>query len=220
MTRYPEELRRRKPIRQVIAQLLEPGESVLWQGRPLPNYLFWSGFPGHNRPLRALIGLLLLAVILPFSLGGVYIAWKSTYALLALESGFSAMGGAAMFAIGSGIALGPWYLALAPRIRSYATAKKITYVLTNRNALILYIQDGRLHDYHKKGLRAIDRPRLRIWHGSGVGKVVFATGGSYDPTGERPTSHHEIGFEAIADAPEVTAMLEKALKMAASRKRP
>lgn len=156
--------------------------------------------------------------MLPFSFGGFYLAWKSTYAFFALDSFLSVLGGLAMLVIGMAIGLGPWYMALAPRIKSYHKAKDIYYLITNRRALILYIKDGRIKDYHKKRLSDIDQAKLRLWHSSGIGNVIFDSDGSYDPTGERPTTHYEIGFEGIERAEAVFVELQKAIGNASGKK--
>ncbi|MBH55418.1 MAG: hypothetical protein CMI18_13880 [Opitutaceae bacterium] len=97
---------------------------------------------------------------------------------------------------------------MRPRILAYQKSRPVHYILTDSKAPIPYIKDGKIEDRRQKRLKQIKQPVLRIWNRRGIVNVIFDYEGSYDPTGESPTIHLEVGFEGIEDARAVYDLLE------------
>lgn len=171
--------------------LLEPGERLLWQGRPDPGFhLNW-----RHAVLAALgAAVLALSVALAVQAAG------------GLRDGVEGAGGA-LAAAAAGAALGLGCM-IGPGLNDMLRRRGTAYALTDRRALVET-------DYMGTGLVAwpitADSP---VWRGGGrPAGAFFALYRSPDPhvllrPSRRAARLHPVGFERIAEADKVLALLE------------
>jgi hypothetical protein len=207
-------LKSRKPAAQVVNNLLGPDERILWQGLPVARYAFWSGVRGNTWAIRMAVILGMLIAIQPFSLFGFYWVYVSTRAIINTDRGASLALSAAGIGLGLLLALGPYTWAFRSGLRAYQNARHVHYVITNHRVMVLMIKEGRLIDERIKSLNAITPRKVTMLNSKGVGHVIFDTDGAFHSGGDGGSDYvvsHDVGFESVATAREVMALLEKAV---------
>ncbi len=204
--------------KRAIQNELDGSERVLWSGRPVPRHALWSGFPGETWLARAWFLLLALLAAQPFSLAGVYLIVSGVDGFVPPQGAWQAVGFLLMLLLALGLALGPYIMILLPRFRAYRNARDVHYVITNRRALILLIRDGAVVDRHAAYLQSLPAPRLKMVGRSGVGDVIYASGGAFHAEGASGyTSHYDVGFEGVPNARHVLKRLEEAIQGSSRR---
>ena len=159
--------------------ILDPGEEILWQGRPDPGF----AIPPDNM-LRAVFGIFF---------AGFAVFWMT---MASVSPGRFWMFGLIHFAAGLGIA---GEALVMPTVRRRNT----WYTLTDRRAFIASrsLIGARKLDSHP----ITDRTRLSLSDGT-LGTVHFAE--KSRRSGNR-TTRTPIGFERISDAREVYALMRQ-----------
>ncbi len=214
-----EQLRDKKPVKQIINGKMERGEEVLWHEQPIPKYALWSGFPGKTWFARSLYILCALIAIQPFSLSGFYISKVALQTLFNPSGMTSFFAGFCMTILGLILAIGPYHYAIRARVNSCRNAKYAHYVLTNRRAMLLYIKKGKIEEERIKSLHHISNPWIKMVNSKGIGDVIYDAGGAVHNGGDGPeySSHYDIGFEGVANAEAVLELLNRCI--ATSRKK-
>ena len=180
-TQLPREL-----MAKVEAQL-EPGESIVWLGQPVPGGLvkraFWGAIMGI--PLAG-FGLLWLAV-----------ARLAHSPHLKHVEKFLPLPGWLFFLIGVAVLLSP--------LRMFGKARQIVYSITNRRALIMDASGGtlRMRSYTSEALRDVKR----VDGGGGVGDLIMERSVRRHAQKGRFVSEH--GFLAVPDVKTVEALVMK-----------
>lgn len=172
--------------------LLEPGERVLWVGRPRLRRL-----PGRADGPVAMAGLVL------FLLALAWIAWP-------LRAGLALNHGSGLLLLLIGVPMAAFALALmlGPVLAERARLARLSYVLTNRRAAI--VSAGPEPDLALYPLTP--RTPLRLVPGR-PGSVLFARdvrSRPRPPGGGRPRIEaFDVGFERIDDAEAVFRLMRR-----------
>ena len=167
----------------------EPGETLLWEGRPMPRRGITPG----------IIGLAVFGA--PFFLAGLAMSGGSLLWMFGIQVGQLKLGeGVFMFffglpflGIGAGMVLGPWYAMRHAH-------RKVRYALSNRRAYIAsqwWTRKIETYPISKDGPLSLE----------GGTTVYFHTLVGRDSDGDRTTE--EKGFENIADAKDVYHLMRQ-----------
>jgi hypothetical protein len=174
--------------------LLEPGERVLWLGRPRPRLL-----PRREDAPTVLVGLVLLLVAI------AWIAWPLRQDM-ALNHGT----GLLLLVLGLPLAGGAVALLVAPVLADRARTRRLRYMLTNRRAAIL--TTGPEPDMAFYPLTQRMPLRLRGGGPLAPGSVLFARDVRTLPGragGRRRVEAYDVGFERIDDAETVFGLMRR-----------
>lgn len=172
----------------ILAPLLRPGETLLWQGAPQP---------GFHQPGKR---LLLMVLGLPFLLGGLVLFATSRMQPVTpgtTEWGFSLfLSAVALVFAGIGA-----FLTLGPVIEARTNATRQRYALTTRAAYIL----TRLMTDRVQVFPILRSTPIDIELGPKIGTVWFHARHERDSEGD--ISLTRAGFQNIADATHVYHLL-------------
>lgn len=168
---------------------LRPGETLLWEGAPVPGF--------HKRRFT----FLMMLFGLPFLIVGVAIFGYSL--LLYPQADSLRDGGNALVTTAFSLPFAAFggFLTLGPILEARATARDIRYVLTTRAAYV--IRQGRFPVVRVYPI--LPSTALELEHGSRAGTVWLHSRRERDSDGDLGTT--KAGFENIAEAEKVFLMI-------------
>ncbi len=168
----------------------EPGERLLWQGRPIPG----GGRPGHI--FLSLFGMPFLgAGLFTFKEGVDHLIGSAVDLTANFDFMFLIPFSLPFLAIGAGLVFGPWVL---PRYM----LKRTRYALSDKRAYIAKTAWGRSLETYTITADADIEIESRRHH-----TVSFATRVSKDSDGDRVTT--KISFENIEEGEKVYKLLRQ-----------
>jgi hypothetical protein len=202
------------PAREVLKAALQPGECVLWSGKPIPSAAWGDVMPGTIESrwacailyvITAVLSLCILVPILIFLLAGAFEVLRGNvdWVLVAMLP--------IIIQIVIIIAVPLFFLVSFPWL-SIWQARYHSYVLTNRQAIIIseYTKDV---TWKSTDLADAEAPRVTRKRKDGLGNIIFGgvitrsnTGGG----GMDILTSHDYGFTACLEAEEVAALFAKA----------
>lgn len=168
---------------------LRPGETVLWEGSPVPGL--------HQRGKA----IFLMVFGLPFLIVGVSLFFHGLWQLPRAETFADA--GLALFVSAFGLPFGGIgaFLVFGPLIEARTNARDIRYVLTNRAAYV--IRQGRFPSL--KVYPILPSTALELEPGARASTVWVHSRQERDSDGDLGTT--KAGFENIAEAEKVFLMI-------------
>lgn len=199
--------------RNLIDAHLDPGETAVWSGQPLPDHAAWAGLPGRTWGLRLVFFALSVLVAAVFSACGVYLVWAAAQSFVAFDSLVKVLGAPMLLAFGLVFAVAPWIVVARPRLRNRAQARETVYVITGRRVLVLLIRDGEVADERFTPLPAIESVRVRFERADGAGDVSFDAPGAHADSDEDVAATRRVAaLVGVADARSVADVLQDAIE--------
>ena len=170
------------------AAYLQPNETLLWEGAPLPGIRNWP----------RLVFLSLFGVpFLMFGLGGTGVALRHIFWLGEVGIGFLTLAlGLAFLGVGYALVLGQW-------VEAATAHRRIRYALSTRFAYIARKARNRLLETYP----ILPQTVLEIEHGKGYDSIWFHVRSEKDSDSPGGLATSRIGFEGIADGAKVYQLM-------------
>ena len=196
-----------------LKRLLNPGERVLWLGRPVPSAAWADPMPGTITSRWACLVLYIITPVLALSSLLPLIVLLLGYTVDRLAGNFSAwdlvtlpiVAVLLLFAFKLlGLIFFPWI--------SISLARRRSYVLTTRQAITIH-ETPQVVDFYCQDLGDVDAPTVTRTRKDGVGNVIFGglcVSRMSGDGGMDMTAHYDTGFTACPDAERVAARFAEA----------